>query len=233
MLSMQTDDLDSRKATALRMLYFAHDEATATGTPEWQLAVGMSKMRTIGIEPADLRWLCCHRYIQHAIEVTAAGDESRSFRATTSLSFFDRSCFMVTSAGVAFSREHAEEVFGEQDRRGPGKPAPVAPSRSATVEWDLGCRELRVDGGVVRRYRRKAESQWSILNAFQSRAWARSIGNPLDARPTRGRGQRLREVVSDLNQNHLVRRICFHCDNDGQRVWYDIVDGAARQAPEL
>jgi hypothetical protein len=85
----------------------AHEYAMRANRDPWDLAVEIDELRTRGATETDLRWLVCEGYVEHAREVTKVEDDSREFEPMGKLSFADRTCFVLTAAGVSFARAHS------------------------------------------------------------------------------------------------------------------------------
>src|SRR5437763_13194909 len=93
-----------RCLAALNVLLQAHDYAFQNGIDPWQFAVEVGELRSTGLSDAELRWLLGRGYVQQAVEESEPGNPERSFRQTATLALFSRSCFVLTSSGVALAR---------------------------------------------------------------------------------------------------------------------------------
>src|ERR1700760_2488400 len=89
---------------AIYRLLTANTYSRDAGRDAWEFAVTIGELRRDGVTENELRWLVCRDYIEHAEEIVTSGNE-RAFNHQVSLRFCRRSAFVITSAGVAFSRE--------------------------------------------------------------------------------------------------------------------------------
>ena len=58
-----------------------------------------------------------------------------------------------------------------------------AAGENETPVWDAGCRELRLRGQIVKRFKVPSPIQESILAAFQEEGWPSAIDDPLPPHP--------------------------------------------------
>jgi len=86
-------------AAAAVMLLRAVELADSVQRSPWDFAVEIDELRRLGLSRADLRWLVCQGFVDHAAELSAAHSHDRTFRTTGKLTFHQRSCFILTAAG--------------------------------------------------------------------------------------------------------------------------------------
>src|ERR1700736_5874941 len=67
----------------------------------WQFAVEVAQLRAAGLTNADLRWLECSGFVDHAVEKTQAGNPQRVFRPAANLALVATSCFVLCPAAIA------------------------------------------------------------------------------------------------------------------------------------
>jgi hypothetical protein len=211
--------LAARLIAALSWLKQGYDYANDLGLDGWSFAVEIHVLRAEGLTDNDLRWLVCKGLVEHAGEVTALGDDARSFRETGRLRFCRKSCFVLTEAGTAF-----DLAVREQD--GSTAPAPpvalaVAAGADARPQWDADRQELRLGGLVVKQYKVPAPNQEMILAAFEEEGWPHRIDDPIppvyDSEPKR----RLHDTINSLNRSQKQPLLRFLGDGSGQGVRWE------------
>src|SRR4051812_38162161 len=69
-------------AAAALLLLQAAELAEAAGRSPWDFAVELEDLRRSGLSRADLRWLICRGWLDHAAEISAAGHRERVFQPT-------------------------------------------------------------------------------------------------------------------------------------------------------
>jgi hypothetical protein len=206
----------------LLQLLEADAYAREVGRSKWDFAVEIDSLRAAGLTNGDLRWLVCKGYLEHALETTPAGSETRSFGMEASLSFSQGSCFVLTETGAESARQLAERANGG---RGPNGPTPGGNGATQAVrpEWDPERRVLRVGDKVVKHFRVPAGNQELILTTLQELGWPPYIDDPLPPVPGVDPKHRLRDTISRLNHNQQNRLIRFHGDGNGRGLWWELV----------
>src|SRR5205807_601151 len=118
--------------------------------------------------------------------------------------FGEKTCFVLTPAGVAFARR----VGTTPGRNGPPPPTQEAPHSApgavpslALPVWDAERRELRLGGVLVKKFRRPAANQELILAVFQEEGWPAKIDDPLPNGDGVDAAERLHFTISRLNRN--------------------------------
>jgi len=102
----------------------------------WDFAVEMRSLRDAGLTSSDLRWLVCRGFVAHRVELRRSDEDERKFQDAGELTFHERSCFVLTSAGSAFADELDAPPAGDghpvpslgQTQDGNGHPKKDAPS---------------------------------------------------------------------------------------------------------
>ena len=209
----------------LRAFEYAQDLRTNL----WDFAVELSCLRRLNATNSDLRWLVAAGLVDHAIETTAPGDATRSFKRLPRLLFTRRTCFVLTSKGAATSRT----IWGLEDDVVERRPVPLVPDRPllsiapptkfVTPKWDRDRQELRVGATIVKRFRVPAASQEAILAAFEEEAWPPRIDDPLPPRNEQSPKRRLQETIKSLNRNQRRPLIRFSGDGNAQGVLWELV----------
>jgi hypothetical protein len=93
--------IPARLGPALSLLLEAHDYAQDLGQSIWDFAVELSSLRQLSLTRSDFRWLVGKGLVEHAREITLAGEEGRTFRRSPSLLFGRRICFVLTESGMS------------------------------------------------------------------------------------------------------------------------------------
>jgi hypothetical protein len=190
----------------LAMLLRAHDAAAALDRPTRDFALELLALTDGGIDQTELRILICHGLAEHLVESAHAGAKVRRFRRARSTRMSPASCFTLSEHGLAIARTiRADESDPPHELAAP-KPF-----------WDHDRHELRVDAPIVKRFRRPAKNQETILDAFQEDGWPPRIDDPLPGNAHIDRHDRLHDAVKKLNRQkpHLV---AFNSDGAGMGV---------------
>lgn len=223
---------------AICQLLKASNYAEDTGRDAWEFAVTIGELRRDGVSENELRWLVCRGYIEHAEEVTTTSNE-RAFDRHVSLRFCKRSAFVITSAGVAFSREILKgftrcEVRDEGEANSfdaapqPTKLRPVENAHHGTngnarPKWDRDRRELRLGGKLVKVFKLPSPMQEAILMAFEEEHWPPRIDDPLPGHPDLLPKRRLHDTIKSLNRNQKNCLIRFMGDGTGEGIRWELI----------
>jgi hypothetical protein len=122
---------------------------------KWDFAVEIDGLRAVGVTTSDLRWLVCQGYLEHAVETTPAGSEARSFGKEASLTFSQRSCFVLTEGGADSAQRLVERANGGRGQNGASCDARNGAAQAVRPEWDPERRVLSVPGvGLAALHRR-------------------------------------------------------------------------------
>jgi hypothetical protein len=208
--------------TALTLLLRARDTARGLGPDPWEFAVGLPELLAAGLAGTDVRWLMAKGYVLQALERVRPHEKRRSFRQHANLALTPRSSFLLTDAGA---------IFLDHWRPSPpptavlDAPSDSAPTCSLAVpHWDNALRKLWYRNTLVKWFRVPAESQETILAAFQEENWPPRIDDPLGYVHGQDPHERLHEAVKGLNRGQVQRLLEFHRDGTGEGVMW-----AARQ----
>ncbi len=206
--------------SGLALLLTAGEAAKELRREIWDFAVEIHNLRSAGLTSNNLRWLVCKGYAEHALETTRPKSPRRTFQATGNLMLCERSCFVLTPAGVALARGE-----GPAPRNG-GAPeqAPPPAERRAPAKvprWDAACRELRWGTKVVKRFRVPALNQELILAAFEEECWPPHLDDPLPNNDNTDPKQRLQDTIKRLNRNQVNRLILFRGDGSGTGILWE------------
>jgi hypothetical protein len=159
----------------------------------WQFSVEMPTLLEGQLSVTDLRWLVAKGYAAHAIESTRLTQSTRQFRPLSALNFPPRTCLVLTELGFdavkqrLFAESPAECVEPPTDSL--ALPAQSSTQRQASPVpklhrrkgpcWNADLHELRMDGRLVKQFKRPAASQELILAVFEEERWPDKIEDPL------------------------------------------------------
>ncbi|MDY0166304.1 MAG: hypothetical protein RBS80_07155 [Thermoguttaceae bacterium] len=209
---------------AISLLLEAVSYARELDRSPWDFGVEIDALYETGLTASALRWLVCKGYAEHACELTAQGDAARNFRRSKGLEFGDRTCFVLTKAGLGFAREVFERSQTADSRHG------VLAKRHGDGEdcglrpiWDRQRRELRVAGVMVKQFKVPAANQEAILAAFDEEGWPVRVDDPLPPHPEQDPKRRLHDTINSLNRNQKHRLLRFMGDGSGEGVRWSLV----------
>ncbi len=215
-----------RLMSALGWLKQGYDYARELGQDDWSFAVEIHLLRSERLTDNDLRWLVCRGFVEHAGEVTALGDDARSFRETGRLRFCRKTCFVLTEPGAEFYRA----AYAEADPYATTVPA-AAPAAGASPCWDADRQELRFAGRVVKQFKVPAPNQEIILATFQEEAWPHRVDDPLPPLADTDPKRRLHDTINSLNRSQKHPLLRFLGDGSGQGVRWEPVEIVATIEP--
>ncbi len=214
---------------ALEQLARAATYAIDADCSPWDFAVEVESLTNAGLTTSDLRWLVSKGYLEHAHETTGDGDAQRRFQPCRHLGFGKRTCFVLTSLGVALT---ASRRLGVARTCSEGLPAMIgtapSPAEGAVClpSWDNQRRILRVGGRIVKKYRVPSLCQEAVLAAFQEEGWPAAIDDPLRPHPDQDSKRRLRDTITSLNTNQVNAILRFRGDGSGLRVLWELKEPA-------
>jgi hypothetical protein len=90
--------------------------------------------------------------------------------------------------------------------------------------WDRHKRVLTLDGKVIKQFKRPAENQFIVLNAFEEQSWPAETDDPLprkvnvESTPE----DRRRDTVKALNDGHASSLLAFY--SSGDRIGWRLVN---------
>jgi hypothetical protein len=205
--------------SGLTLLLAALEAAKELHRDVWDFAVEIDNLRSAGLTSNNLRWLLCKGYADHAIETTRPKATRRTFQAAGNLMLCERSCFVLTPAGVALMS--GEGIAWR--KRGTAHEAPSEPPAPAKVpRWDAECRELRWGAMLVKRFRVPALNQELILAAFEEEGWPPHLDDPLPQEANTDPKQRLQDTIKRLNRHQVNRLIHFRGDGSGTGILWEL-----------
>ncbi len=193
---------------ALALLLEGYVCAQDLASPVWDFALEMPTLLASGGTPVGLRWLEQRGYAESAA-LQAPGKYGPPPAGLGAGAVYPPGAgFVLTERGAAVAREVCALPA---TRPGPGA-GPVPPHEQADKpRWDAVRGELRLNGRLVKRFRKGACHQRVILDAMQRRGWPECLKDPL---PRRERGvnlkQRLRNAIKNLNRHHESPLLRFH-----------------------
>ena len=197
--------------------------AADVGQNEWWFAIEIQTLRQLGLVETHLRWLIGRKFLFHREEVPPEellgfDPYDRQFRDACLYQFSERSCFVLTKAGLEFAK-----MLSRADL--PSRPVPtISPPVTAIPSWNLQRKELWVSECLVKRFRVHSPNQESVLEAFQEEGWPERIFDPLQP-------GRLPETIKSLNRHHRVPLIRFSGDGTGQGVLWEPIAPFPRNNP--
>lgn len=211
---------------ALPELLTAFDYAHSVHIDIWQFAVGIAELRAAGLRDSDCRWLVCAGYAEHAQEVTRIDDDSRRFRLVHNLSFFTRSCFVLTARGVAFARAATVWMESRLVDQPISSPALDQPKHAEVLlpHWNPERHELHLGVHLVKQFKWNAMNQQTILAAFEEEGWPDRIDDPLSPQREQDPKRRLHDTIKCLNRNQRHRLMRFGGDGTGEGVIWSLVE---------
>jgi hypothetical protein len=207
-----------RIEAGLSLLHEAYEYARQLQRPAWDFAVEIHRLRAAGLTNSDLRWLACQSLVEHAAELTRAGQDGRVFRPTGPLTFTKTTCFILTETGALERQGCLDTVPAPQE------PAPLftTPGASVVPQWDKERQELRLGKLVVKRFKVPAPNQEMILAAFQEEQWPPRIDDPLPPHPDQDAKRRLHDTINTLNRHQKQPLIHFSGDGSGEGVRWQL-----------
>jgi hypothetical protein len=181
--------------------------------------------------------LVCKGYVEHAPEVTAQGQSTRSFRHAGGMLFSKRTCFVLTDAGLALAEQCQRQWRKKRSRRtrvtSPASddrllpaiavPPPLAEQPPLTPTWDCERREIRMGKQLVKQFKLPSANQEMILAAFQEEGWPVRIDDPLPQLRELDPKRRLHDAIKGLNRHQKHRLIRFMGDGSGQGVRWEAI----------
>jgi hypothetical protein len=207
-----------RIEAGLSLLHEAYAYACQLQRPAWDFAVEIHRLRAAGLTNSDLRWLACQHLVEHAAELTRAGQDGRVFRSTGPLTFTKTTCFILTETGALEPEESLDTVSTPQE------PAPLSTTLGVSIapQWDKERLELRLGKLVVKRFKVPAPNQETILAAFQEEQWPPRIDDPLPPHPDQDAKRRLHDTINTLNRHQQHPLIHFSGDGSGEGIRWQL-----------
>jgi len=226
---LRVDDPMSRAADAnrgtvfiLKSLREAANAAAIAECDRWEFAIEIEHLLA-GASITDLRRLRQAGVIESAIETTLPNTSRRRVEKLSNLSFPPRSCVILANGQTSRVGGKAQNGSRSLDR--------TASDRESDLprpHWDHLERTLAIGNRVLKRLRRPAASQVTILNAFEEEGWPRSIYDPLPPAVGSNPKQRLHNTINKLNANLLDSVIRFHGNGDGLCVCWEWIGNIRR-----
>ncbi len=222
---------------AVAILSEAQQYALSLDKDVWEFALELQNLSTVGVSINDLRWLACNGYVDHGEELEQSGDGRRAFRRYPGLGFTQRSCFVLTKAGIQFAMQIVPDdrktslSLPSMETRAVAEKISIAPADLAAEDfsvnddaipyWDPERRELRLMGTLVKQFRLPSPNQETVLQAFQEEGWPTRVDDPLppvcDLEPKR----RLHDTIKSLNRHQKSKNIRFMGDGRGEGILWE------------
>lgn len=218
---------------ALVLLLRAEEYARQQQAPAWDFAEEISTLQREGLANCDLRWLVCAGYVEHAVETTGRGHARRQFRRANSFRFAERSCFVLTPAGVVFAQRCcAQPTAPGSVNVGATTGRSAAANPGSRPTWDAELRELWFGEVLVKQFRQPAPNQETILAAFSEEGWPPRVADPLPPQPSIDAKQRLHDTITNMNRNLARPLLHFSGDGTGEGIrWQATLCLAAPESP--
>ena len=213
-------DVSPEASLALAQMAKAHGYACDMGVGPWEFAVEIERLIAVGATTSDLRWLVLMGYVEHAREVTQPDDSVRQFEPQANLSLPERTCFILTEAGLSATKDDESEsviLSLVADR------VTASPANDCVPRWDPTTRVLCLGDRIVKCYRVPAQNQETVLSAFEEEGWAPVIDDPLPPTFETCPAMRLRDTVRRLNANQANHLLRFRGDGTGRRILWESV----------
>jgi len=215
---------NARIEAGLKLLRNAWEMARAVNRDLWEFAIEIGELHAAGLTGADLRWLLCLGYAQHATEEITDGNVTRIFHHLPNLSLPGRTCFILTSKGL--------QTFAGQLDDTPATPGPSqlleggSPPCLFVVKpcWDAALRRLTWKGQPVKEFRIPAENQEALLAQFEKEGWPLRIEDPLQRVEGLDRKARLHDSIKALNRNQVNRLVRFQGDGTTRGVLWSPIE---------
>jgi hypothetical protein len=204
---------------ALGLLIEAAEYANQTSSSPWEFATEIRQLGRLGLCENDLRFLVRMRFVDHASEVTIAGNCGRQFQSSGELYFTDQTCFVLTPRGFAA----AAIIFNTpEDVSAASSSIPVSSTLQHLAPqiptWDRARHLLIFDGQIIKQFKWQAVNQEAVLSAFQEEGWPARIDDPLAPMPALDAKRRLSDTIKCLNRNQQNPLVRFRGDGTGQGV---------------
>jgi hypothetical protein len=201
-----------RVELALAMLQDAFARAAELQVDVWQFAVELGELRGSGVTHTDLRWLVTQGYVQHGHERPDASAPLRLFQPTTSLSFSDSTCFVLTGKGAEVQATGMSRAEARDMRR------PPAGGGTSIPHWDRTRRQLLWRSKLVKHFRVPAPNQELILSAFEEEGWPSRVDDPLPLCREIDARIRLHDAIKRLNCCQIEILLHFGGDGTGRGI---------------
>ncbi len=197
---------------ALALLQRARDAAVDLRVDRWEFAVNLAQLVVAGLSCEDIRQIVADGLAECADERRRTRAATRLFGPAAPSELSARTCFALTPAGERLLKQWNGHYAGEGQFITLLKP-----------RWDAHQRQLRYGDQLVKWYRQPAESQETILAAFEEDGWSRRIDDPLPMADGRCPHERLHEAVKGLNRAQIARLLEFRRDGSGEGVEWAVI----------
>lgn len=215
--------------TLLRACIYAHDVQHSA----WEFAIELPELKEFGLGHADLRWLMCKGYVEHAHETVKGKKMSRVFQSNAGLSIGRRSCFVLTELGlqaaldwkcdfISNTKPQAKKIEPLSKKSDPSK---ALDEKVVVPKWDSSCRVVTYDGIVVKQFKLPSPNQVAVLTAFEEEGWPSRVDDPLPPRSDIDPKQRLHDTIRSINRNQRHNLLYFRGDGTGCGIIWMLRDG--------
>ncbi len=216
----------------LELLYTAYRYVTQLDHDLWDFAVEIASLRGSGLTTSDLRWLLCMGYAAHARETTLPGETQRAFHGQGGLTFYKRSCFVLTELGLELAMRTSGTALAAPALREIASLAILPPREAvehhangqqpaASPAWDGQRHRLSLGGVVIKEFKVQSPNQETVLAAFEEEGWPPRIDDPLPLHAEIDPKRRLHDTIKSLNRNQKNRLIRFMGDGSGEAIRWE------------
>ncbi len=205
---------DSKFHRGFQRLLQSHDYSQELGCSVWDFAVELSDLTSLGLSRNDVRWLLGRGLIEQGTEVVPSKGCRRSFERKQDWTFGERTCFVLTSIGVA-------QVMALLDSTVDSLPSAEADAQRLTPKWDPCRRTLYFLENVVKQFRVPAPNQELILTVFEEEDWPYRVDDPLPCVDSIFPKRRLHDTINALNRKHQTTVLRFFGDGRGEGICWE------------
>lgn len=217
------DTLPARFRAALTLLLDAFKYAEQTNGDCWEFAVEIHELNEAGLTKNDLRFLVRREFVEHATEVTILGNDGRQFQSTGDLTFTERTCMVLTPAGLVAATESCNTQASQKAKPPPFVRKSMELNATALPTWDPDRRILSIAGTTVKHFKWPAANQETILAVFEEEGWCSRIDDPLPPQPEQDSKRRLSDTIKCLNRKQVRPLIHFRGDGTGEGVVWESI----------
>lgn len=98
------------------------------------------------------------------------------------------------------------------------------PLVSLKPRWDSATRELWLGDWLIKKLKKKSESQETILDVFEELGWPRQVDDPLPPKPFQIHADRVKEACKRLNRSQVNELLYFHASPDREIIMWKVRD---------
>jgi hypothetical protein len=208
----------------LRLLQESRRFADGTANEPRTFALRLNQFLAEGSNGNILRLLMGMGLVEHLIETTRPLAKRRRFRAADSMSFEERSCFVLADKGLA----KAEAILAAgAESHGANREAMSNGMGSAepplTPRWEPGPGRLWAGRLLLHHFPRQAINLRLLLAAWQEDNWEEWLDNPLPEGAPGNAAKHLLDAMHGLNccQSPKLLRFHFETRDGSEGAWWE------------